>query len=197
MGFRKVSEEVLYVGALVTLSRAIIEGDDGETFERDIVHHPGAVVVVPLVRSEPEPGSDWESGAAVLLVRQYRASVDGRLLELPAGKRDVAGEPPEDTARRELEEEVGMRAGRMEELAQFYNSPGFCDEHSHIYLAQDLTRCDASPQGVEEGQMTIEQVSLDEALDMVGRGEITDAKTILGLSMVGLRLSREASRRQQ
>ena len=107
-------------GSLISLAVGAFEAPDGDTFERDVVHHPGAVSVVPVV----------DEGTAVLLVRQYRAAVDRDLLEIPAGKRDVAGEPPELTARRELEEEVGMRAGRLEQLAEFYNSPGFCDEHS-------------------------------------------------------------------
>lgn len=198
MGFRVVSEEVIHKGQLVTLARATVEDPGGEAFEREVVHHPGAVVVVPLVEEavEPTEGGKPVEQAAVLLVHQYRAAVDAWLLELPAGKRDVPGEPPEAAARRELEEEVGMRAGRMEELAQFYNSPGFCDEHSHLYLAQHLTPCDTSPQGIEEGAMTVERVGLADALEMVGRGEIVDAKTILGLSMVGLRLAREAQRHQ-
>ncbi|MGH9075265.1 MAG: ADP-ribose pyrophosphatase, partial [Acidimicrobiales bacterium] len=82
-----------------------------------------------------------------------------------------------------------MRAGRMEELVSFYNSPGFCDEHTYVYLARGLTPCDTSPQGVEEGLMTIEQVPLEAAVAMVRRGEIEDAKTIVGLC-----LAREALR---
>ncbi|MGH9130842.1 MAG: NUDIX hydrolase [Acidimicrobiales bacterium] len=188
MDFRLVAEEVLCTGSVVTMSRATIEGPAGESFERDIVHHPGAVVVVPLLEDPTGQGSKpW-----VVLVRQYRAAVDAWLLELPAGKRDVAGEPPELAARRELEEEVGMSAGRLREIAQFYNSPGFCDEHTHLYLAQDLTPCEQSPQGVEEGHMTIERVTLDEAFDMVGRGEIVDAKTVVGITMVAFGVARES-----
>ena len=89
-------------------------GPDGSPFERDIVHHPGAVSAVPLVEPPIE----------VIMVRQYRAAVDRELLEIPAGKRDVAGEAPEVTAHRELIEEIGMRAGRLERLGEFYNSPG-------------------------------------------------------------------------
>ncbi len=100
-------------------------------FERDVVHHPGAVSVVPII-------DGGASGHQVILVRQYRAAIDAELLEIVAGKRDVAGEPPEVTARRELAEEVGMVAGRMELLAEFYNSPGFCDEHSCVFLGLDL-----------------------------------------------------------
>lgn len=182
MGFRRVREDTLCAGSLVTLGVATIAGPGGESFERDVVHHPGAVVVAPVLA--------LPAGAAVLLVRQYRAAVDRCLLELPAGKRDVSGEPPELTARRELEEEVGMRAGRIVQLCAFYNSPGFCDEHTYLYLAQDLTPCDILPQGVEEGYMSIEQVSLEDATRLVASGAIVDAKTIVGLC-----LAREALRR--
>src|SRR5205085_1055929 len=94
-GFRKRSERVVHRGPLITVAVGTFESPDGSTFERDIVHHPGAVSVVPVV----------DGGESVLLVRQYRAAVDGALPEIPAGKRDIAGEPPEQTARRELIEE--------------------------------------------------------------------------------------------
>jgi ADP-ribose pyrophosphatase len=156
------------------LGRATFEAPDGTTFERDVVHHPGAVGVVPVI----------EEGSAVLLVRQYRSSVDAELLEIPAGLRDVAGEPPEETARRELIEEVGMRAGRIEKLCAFHNSPGFCDEVVHVFAAFDLEPCDRDLQGIEEQHMTIERVALDAVPGMVASGAISDAKTVIGLSLV-------------
>src|SRR5437764_14817625 len=114
------------------------EAPDGSSFERDLVHHPGAVSVVAIV------------GGAAVLVRQYRAALDRDLLEVPAGKRDVDGEPPEATAARELEEEVGLRPARLELLAEFFNSPGFSDEHSYVYLASGLIEVTSRPVGVEE-----------------------------------------------
>ena len=122
-------------------------------FERDVVHHPGAVVVVPLTASR-----------TVVMVRQFRAAVDAELLELPAGKRDVRGEPTEITAARELAEEIGRRAGRLDLLARFYNSPGFSDEFSWLYLAQDLSVAPLDRQGAEERHMAIEEVPLAAAL---------------------------------
>jgi 8-oxo-dGTP pyrophosphatase MutT (NUDIX family) len=130
-----------------------------------------------------------DEGTAVLLVRQFRAAVGRDLLEVPAGTCDVDGEPPDRTAHRELAEEVGMRAGRMEWLCEFFNSPGFCDEHSWIYLGLDLEPCDISRQGVEEQHMTIEKVSLDDVPSMIADGRITDAKTIIGLMLTRERLS--------
>ena len=173
MPFRKLREEPIWEGHAVSVGVGTFESPDGERFVRDLVHHPGAVSVVPVV----------DEGDAVLLVRQYRAAVDKLLLEIPAGKRDVDGEAPDVTARRELEEEVGMRAGRLEKLAEFYNSPGFCDEHSHVYLALDLEPCSAAAQGVEEAHLTIEKVGLDEIPNLIASGAITDAKTIIGLCL--------------
>ena len=169
--FRKLTERVVYAGSLVTAAQAVFEDPSGGTFERDVVHHPGAVVVVPVL----------DGGDKVLMVRQYRAAIDAELLELPAGKRDVADEPVEVTAHRELAEEVGMTAGRMEKVAEFYNSPGFCDEHSFLFLATDLATCDSSAQGVEEEHMTVEVLALADVPAMVADGRITDAKSIIGL----------------
>jgi ADP-ribose pyrophosphatase len=172
VSFRRIGEEVAFQGSLVTVATGTFEAPDGSRFERDLVHHPGAVVVVPLV-----------DDATVLLVRQYRAAADRVMLEVPAGKRDVPGEPPEVTARRELAEEVGRAAGHVELMARFYNSPGFCDEHTWLYLARDLTPVDLDRQGIEEQSMTIEEVRLADVDTLVASGELCDAKTIIGLTL--------------
>jgi ADP-ribose pyrophosphatase len=172
--FKKLSEREIYRGHLISVGSATFETPSGEQFERDVVHHPGAVSVVPIV----------DEGSGVLMVRQFRAAIDADLLEIPAGKRDVRGEPPEVTARRELEEELGMRAGRLEKLAEFYNSPGFCDEHSYVFMGLDLDQVGApDPQGPEEQVMTIERVALDAVPDLIGAGRIVDAKSIIGLCL--------------
>jgi ADP-ribose pyrophosphatase len=170
--FRKRAETELLVGSLIRVGRGTFEGPQGDTFERDIVHHPGAVVVVPLTADE-----------RVLLVRQYRAAIDAELLEIPAGKRDVDGEPPEVTAGRELAEEIGRRAGQLDLLARFYNSPGFSDEFTWLYLAQDLTEVPYDRQGAEEQEMTVEEVLLADVPGLIASGEIMDAKTIIGLTL--------------
>lgn len=172
--FEQLGEREIYAGDRITVARASFRSPDGHEFERDIVHHPGAVGVVPVV----------DEGTAVLLVRQYRAPFGRELLEIPAGLRDVAGEPPEETARRELVEEVGMRAGRIEKVCAFLNSPGFCDEVVHVFVAFDLEACDRDLQGIEESHMTVEKVSLDEVPARIRNGEIVDAKTVIGLSLV-------------
>jgi len=171
-GFVALGEHLEYRGSVVSVVRARFEGPDGVEFERDVVRHPGAVVVVPLL-----------DATTVLLVRQYRSAIGAELLELPAGKRDVPGEAPEATAARELVEEVGRRAGRLELLAGFYNSPGFCDEHSLLYLATDLEEVGTDRQGVEEQAMSLEAVPLAETDRLLDAGELVDAKTILGLCL--------------
>jgi 8-oxo-dGTP pyrophosphatase MutT (NUDIX family) len=171
--FRKVDEDVVFRGHLISVAKGTFEDPSGERFERDVVHHPGAVSVVPV----------FEDTRTVLLVRQYRAAVDRVLLEIPAGKRDVDGEDPEVTAARELEEEVGVRPGRLEKLAEFFNSPGFSDEHSFVYLATGLEHTEISAQGVEEQHMTVEEVPLDEVASLVASGALVDAKSIIGLAL--------------
>jgi 8-oxo-dGTP pyrophosphatase MutT (NUDIX family) len=175
--FRKLGEQRRYTGTLISVGTATFSGPGGDSFERDVVHHPGAVSVVPL-RASPGDGRP-----SVVLVRQYRAAVESDLLEIPAGKRDVAGEPPEATAHRELQEEIGLRAGRLERLAHFYNSPGFSDEHSYVFMATALEPATAAPQGVEERYMTVVEVSMGEVPGLVASGGIVDAKTIIWLCL--------------
>ena len=170
--FRKLAEREVHRGSLITVAVGRFAAPDGEEFERDVVHHPGAVSVVPLLDER-----------TAVLVRQYRAAIDRDLLEIPAGKRDVVGEAPELTAHREMAEEIGMRAGRLERLAEFYNSPGFCDEHSFVFLARDLEPCGNSLQGVEEQHMTVEHVALADVPQLIASGELVDAKSIVGLTL--------------
>jgi ADP-ribose pyrophosphatase len=179
--FRALGEEVLHQGPVVRVTRATIEGPDGTTYEREVVHHPGAVAVVPVL----------DDGRTVVLVRQYRSALDALVLELPAGKCDVDGEAPEVTAARELEEEVGCRAGAMERLGVIHNSPGFSDERVVIFLAERLEQGTASPHGIEEQHMAVEHVSLERAEQLIADGHITDAKTVVGLLLARDRLGRQ------
>ncbi len=137
---------------------------------RDVVRHPGAAAVVALTR-----------GGKVVLVRQLREAVGERLLEIPAGIYDVEGESPEDAARRELEEETGYRAIGLEPLGRIHTSPGFTDEVIHLFLAE------AEPGGEPEAGIEVVEVPLQEALRAVDRGEISDAKTALGILLAGRR----------
>ncbi len=171
-GFRVVSRTTQWAGGFLELEALEVEGPDGESFERFVVRHPGAVVVVPI---DPD-------ATHALCVRQYRAAIGRHLLEVPAGKRDVAHEAPHEAAARELEEEIGMRAGRLVKLGEFYNSPGFCDEYSHVFAALDLVPLHtAHPVREEEAEMTVERVRLADVHDLIARGELVDAKSIVGL----------------
>ena len=175
-GFRRLDEAVVHRGARFTVARGRFVGPDGQEFERDVVHHPGAVGIVPL-----------HDDGTVTLVRQYRAALDDLRLERPAGRRAVHGEPDADPAARELVEEVGLAAGTLELLVTFRNSPGFCDESVSVFLATDLTAVDDDRQGVEEEAMEVLRLGLDEALALIDTGEITDAKTIIGLTLTARR----------
>lgn len=169
-GFRWLDETVLHRGHIISLSKVTVEAPDGQRFERDVVHHPGAVAVVPV---HPD--------GTVNLVRQYRTPLQSDLLEIPAGKCDVDGEAPELTARRELAEEVGLATGRLVKLAEFYNSAGISDELSHVFLALDLSPVVTEAHGIEEEHMTIETVALADVPALVANGTLRDAKTIIGL----------------
>jgi len=170
--FRKVDERLVHQGHVVSFHEVDFEGPDGVRFGRDVVRHPGAVSVVPVL-----------DDGRVVMVRQFRAALEGDLLEVPAGKRDVADEPPELTARRELVEEVGYEAGELVELAAIHHSPGFCDEVNHIFLATDLVATERSVDGPEEEHMTIELLPLVDAFAAIARGAVTDAKSVVGLTL--------------
>jgi 8-oxo-dGTP pyrophosphatase MutT (NUDIX family) len=176
--FRKVGETPRFGGSLFQVVSVEYEGPAGDRFERDIVRHPGAVVVVPVTEDDK-----------VIMVRQFRAAIGTHLLEVPAGKRDVEGEPTEVTAGRELAEEIGRRAGRLELLARFYNSPGFCDELTHLYLARDLEEVPYDRQGVEEQEMTVEEIPLDDVAGLIASGQLVDAKSIIGIALARERLA--------
>jgi ADP-ribose pyrophosphatase len=157
------------------------EGPDRERFERDVVRSPGAVGAVPL-------SFDAEGAASVVLVRQYRAAFDDVVVEIPAGMRDVVGEPTEVTAARELEEETGLRPGRLELLTRLFPSAGMTDSVLHLYLATDLSPVPRRTHGPEEAHSDLLHLPLAEAVEMVVSGEIHDAKTIIGLLLVERRL---------
>jgi ADP-ribose pyrophosphatase len=148
---------------------------DGRRSTRDIVGHPGAVAVVAL---DPED--------RVLLVRQFRLVAGRTLLEIPAGTLDRGDdgslEDPDLAARRELEEETGFRAGTWEHLGAFWTAPGFATELMHLYLARDLEPADEGRLGPDEDErLELERVPWREAVEMAERGEIADAKSLVGL----------------
>ena len=144
------------------------------TYQRDVVHHPGSAVIVPV----------FDDGT-VALVRQYRHPALRYLLEVPAGTLN-RGERPEEGAARELEEELGVISGDLALLVEFFVSPGFCEEKMWVYLATELTE---TAQQLEDDEL-IEVVRLpfSRALEMISDGEIEDAKTIIGLMLAAPRI---------
>ena len=144
------------------------------TYKREVVHHPGGAGVVAVF-----------DDSTVALVRQYRQPPVRYLLELPAGRLDPP-ERPEECAARELEEEIGVRAGRLEKLSEFFTTPGFCEEKLWVYLATALTETKQNLEGDE--MLEIVRVSFARAFEMISDGEIEDAKTIIGLLLAAQRL---------
>jgi 8-oxo-dGTP pyrophosphatase MutT (NUDIX family) len=179
--FRPLGETVLTEQWRVRAVTARFAAPDGEEFERFIVRSPGAVGIVPIVFDERDRPN-------VVLVRQYRPSIDIEMIEIPAGMRDVEGEPPEHTAQRELGEEAGYAAGRIELLTAFHPSSGLTDAMTWLFLGLDLRKVERSAQSVEEVSMTVEVIGLSEAIALIERGDITDAKTIIGLLLAQTRL---------
>jgi ADP-ribose pyrophosphatase len=175
--FTKLAEVELVSSPFFRVVRSRFADADGGEFERTIVQHPGAVAVVPL-----------HDDGTVSLVRQYRPALEAELLELPAGTRDVAGEDEAATAARELAEEAGLAAGRMEHLTTFFNAPGMSDEAISLFLARDLYEVPHDRQSVEEHAMTVERLPLAELLEMVADGRLTDAKTMIGLALTARRV---------
>ena len=175
-GFRRLDEQIVHHGHIVDMAVATFAGDDGEEFTRDVIRHPGAVGVLPL-----------HDDGTVTVVRQYRAPIEAELVEIPAGIRDVADEPLATTAARELAEEVGLAAGDLELLSSFHTAAGNTDELVHVFLATDLHEVERDQQGPEEQAMTVERHPIGDLVAMIEHGEITDAKTIIGVLLVARR----------
>jgi 8-oxo-dGTP pyrophosphatase MutT (NUDIX family) len=161
-------------GRIVHLTIEDVELPNGHRMELEIVRHPGAAAVAAL-----------DAAGAVTLLRQYRHAVGGYLWEVPAGKLDP-GEAPLACAARELREEAGVEAGRLEAVGSIVTCPGFCDEVIHLFIATDL-RSVTQALGADEVIDAVRSVALPEAMAMVRRGEIRDAKTIAALVQADLR----------
>ena len=168
--FRLVEERLVHQGKVIGLYECDYEAPDGTCFTRDVARHPGAVSVVAI-------GDDH----TVTMVRQFRAALDSDLLEIPAGKIDPTDDSPLTTAKRVLTEEVGLAAGHWELLISFAQSPGFCDEMNHVFLATELSSVPRSVDGVEEEHMTIHQVPLADIPGLIDAGQLIDGKSVIGL----------------
>jgi len=156
-----------FAGRFIRVSLEEHSLPDGRRGAFEIVRHPGGAAVLPIL-----------DDGRVLLIRQFRPAVDASILELPAGKLDP-GEAPRDCAARELEEETGYRAARLEPLGQMWTAVGFCDELLHLFVARDLSPGERATEPDEFIELT--PLPLGEALALLQRGEIRDGKTQLAL----------------
>lgn len=165
-----ISSEKVYKGRVFDVFLDKIRDGDVE-YERDVVTHNGSAVIVPVFADE-----------TVALVKQYRRAAEKYLYEIPAGSLDK-NENPETGARRELEEEIGVTAAKIEKLTEFYVSPGFLSEKMFVFLATDLTQ---TAQNLEADEiLEIEKFTFEQAFEMIRKNEIEDAKTIVGLIFAG------------
>ena len=167
--FRVIHRQVLYRGRVVYLTRDTIRWEDGHTFRREVIHHPRSVVILPIL---PD--------GRVVLIRQFRAAIERFIEEIPAGTTEP-GEGLLACCRRELAEEIGYRARRYEVLCRFFPAPGVSTEEMFLYRATGLTALATPPAKDADELITPHGVTAAEALQMVRRGRVIDAKSILGL----------------
>lgn len=173
----------VFSGKVLGLRTDDVDLGDGQVVTRDVVQHPGAVGIVAVDEHD-----------RVLMVQQYRHPVASLLWEPPAGLLDVPGEDPLEAARRELYEEAGYRAARWDVLVDFYTTPGGSDEALRLYLARDLTPVDAAERHAGEGEerdMPVAWVPLDDAVDAVLNGRLSNPSAVAGV--LAARCARDAS----
>lgn len=167
MSEKIIATQRIYSGRIVTLDVCDVELPDGQRQIREIIRHPGAVAIIAL-----------DDQNRLLLVRQYRSASAEVMTEIPAGLLDE-GEKPVEAASRELQEETGYKPGKIESLGGLYTAPGYTAEYIHLFVATHLieSRLPAD----DDEFIELHRATLDEALAMIDRGEITDSKTIIGL----------------
>lgn len=171
----QLASKRVYKGRVVDLDLDTVQFPDGSTGQLEMIRHPGAAAVVPFA-SDPR-GKD----PTILLIKQYRYAANGPLIEIPAGRLDP-GEDPKACAERELLEEVGVKAGRLERLTTIWTTPGFTDERIHLFWAADLTADKHAREPDEFIEVTPKPLS--EALTLIRDGGINDAKTVLCILFV-------------
>jgi ADP-ribose pyrophosphatase len=171
----QIASQRVYAGRVISLDIDQVRFPDGSSGELEIVRHPGASAIVPLLSDLHGPDPQ------VLLIRQYRYAADGYLYEIPAGRLE-AGEVPLDCAIRELKEETGCTAERMQPLVSMFTTPGFTDERIHFFVASELTRGESKPD-IDEFAESV-PMPFTRALEMIRTGEIQDTKTAFALLYV-------------
>ncbi|OFW42517.1 MAG: hypothetical protein A3J29_07080 [Acidobacteria bacterium RIFCSPLOWO2_12_FULL_67_14b] len=169
-----VARGVVHTGRILRLEVDRVKLPGSHTIDMEIVRHPGSVVLLPI----PEPG-------AIILIRQYRYTIDRWIWELPAGSLKP-GENPDEAAARECEEEIGLAPGKVTRLRGYYPTPGFCDELMTYYRCEDLRAPAPGSAAQKDDDEEIEPhtFTLDDARALVASGEIVDLKTLAGLTLV-------------
>ena len=176
----KVATRRVHTGRILNLDIDTVRYPDGSSGELEMIRHPGAAAVVPVLTAGDA------ADPQILLIRQYRYAAEGPIWEIPAGRLDP-GEAPEACARRELEEEAGVCAGRIEHLTTIFTTPGFTDERIHLYAAHDLTA--TAPRREADEFLDVTPLPLSRALGMIKDGELRDGKTIVAvLYFAGFRI---------
>ena len=168
----RIASRRVHAGRILQLDVDTVRYPDGSTGELEMIRHPGAAAVVPVL--SPQGSEDPQ----ILLIRQYRYAADGPIWEIPAGRLEP-GEPPEACARRELEEETGARAGRLDRLTTIYTTPGFTDERIHLFAARDLTM--ASHRREPDEFLEVAPHALSTVLGMIRDGAMVDGKSIVAV----------------
>lgn len=175
----RISSRRVFSGKVVSLDVDHVQFPNGTTGELEIVRHPGASAVVPILGDKPSPDPE------IVLIRQYRYAAEDFLYEVPAGRLNH-NELPEDCARRELQEETGYSADRLERLTTIFTTPGFTDERIHLFLATGLT--EGEPSVETDEILDLEVLRLSSIVEMIRAGRITDAKTLVALLLTAWRL---------
>ena len=172
-GARRLSSRRVYAGKVLSLDLDEVEEPGGVHTRREVVRHSGSVAILAL-----------QDDGKIVLVRQYRYPVDAFVWELPAGRLDD-GESPEQAAQRELQEEIGFKAGQLHNMAFFHTTPGFCDESMHVFRATGLVA--SKKQGDEDERIEVQAFTLSDLETMIDRGEIREGKTLVAILLEGRR----------
>ena len=174
MSAELLARTTIYKGRIFHLEVDVVKLPTGHTVDMEIVRHPGSVVLLPI----PEPGK-------IILIRQYRYTIDRWIWELPAGSLK-AGEDPDQAAARECEEEIGLAPATVTRLRGYYPTPGFCDEEMIYYRCEDLRppAADSTAKKDDDEEIEPRTFTLDEARALVASGEIVDLKTLAGLTLL-------------
>ena len=164
---KTMKSEKIYEGKILNLKVDTVELPDKKYSKREIVEHPGGVAIIAITDDN-----------SLVLVKQYRKSIEDFIWEIPAGKLEV-NEEPRETAVRELKEETGYESGKLTYIAEFFTTPGYCNEKIHLFLAEDLVEGESHPDSGEFLEKST--IPLDDLFKMLDRGEIVDSKTIIAI----------------